>query len=136
MDRVVAVNDLSQPFILSVGQQLEIPVTTIYAVEAGNTLFGIAQDHGVKVAALAALNDIGPPYTIAVGQELAIPPEGAATPKRAAISGEQTPSAPAGQRQIVRELPATPARDGDGFAWPVDGRVIAGFGRTGDQPNQ
>ena len=44
-----------------------------YQVQAGDTVFSIALNHGVDVDALAENNDIAAPYMIYVGQSLAIP---------------------------------------------------------------
>ena len=44
-----------------------------YHVQAGDTVFSIALNHGVDVDALAENNDIAAPYMIYVGQSLVIP---------------------------------------------------------------
>ncbi len=44
-----------------------------YQVQAGDTVFSIALNHGVDVDALAENNDIAAPYMIYVGQSLVIP---------------------------------------------------------------
>lgn len=44
-----------------------------YTVQAGDTLFGIAQQLGVDFEQLAALNELTDPYTIFPGDELQIP---------------------------------------------------------------
>lgn len=46
---------------------------SLYLVEPGDTLGGIARDTGAGVAAIAAANDIAPPYVIHPGQRLIIP---------------------------------------------------------------
>jgi len=48
--------------------------TTIYIIQPGDTLYGIAQQFGVTVDLLAAVNNIHDPTLIAVGQRLVIPP--------------------------------------------------------------
>jgi murein DD-endopeptidase MepM/ murein hydrolase activator NlpD len=47
-----------------------------HVVEAGETLFGIAQQYGTTVAVIVEANDITDPSLIAVGQKLVIPPAG------------------------------------------------------------
>ncbi len=44
----------------------------IYVVKRGDTLYGIAWQHGVDYRALARLNKIEPPYTIQPGQQLRV----------------------------------------------------------------
>lgn len=49
------------------------PEATVYTVQPGDTLFGIAQQFGVSVDALAAANGLDDPGHINVGQRLIIP---------------------------------------------------------------
>lgn len=49
------------------------PQETIYTVQPGDTLWGIAQTYGTTVAALANHNDISDPGLIYAGQEIRIP---------------------------------------------------------------
>ena len=44
-----------------------------YSVQRGDTLSGIAAEHGTTVTELMRLNDIGNPNTIFVGQEIRLP---------------------------------------------------------------
>ena len=49
------------------------PQETIYTVQPGDTLWGIAQTYSTTVAALANHNDIADPSLIYAGQEIRIP---------------------------------------------------------------
>jgi LysM repeat protein len=49
------------------------PVT--YTVQAGDTLSGIAEEHGVSLEALIAVNDLADPDVLSIGQTLIIPSE-------------------------------------------------------------
>ena len=93
---LVQINNLSNPHVIYVGQELIIPdiltgtevaddqkedggeekppteATGTYVVRAGDTLYRIAQNHGTTVAALAYLNGITNPSSIHAGQILRI----------------------------------------------------------------
>ncbi len=47
--------------------------TTIYTVQKNDTLFDIAQSHGVSWQVIAALNNLAQPYTVKPGTQLKIP---------------------------------------------------------------
>jgi len=105
-------NGLSQPYVIYVGQVLEVPAgaeaaPVRYVVRQGDTLSGIAGRFDVAMADVAATNRLASPYRLSVGQSLEIP-------------GVQT----------ARAVPdaAPPALTGKGFLWPVSGKVIGGYG--------
>jgi murein DD-endopeptidase MepM/ murein hydrolase activator NlpD len=107
-------NGLSEPYVIYVGQVLEVPAGAAaapvrYVVRQGDTLSGIAGRFDVAVADVAATNRLASPYRLSVGQSLEIP-------------GVQT----------ARAVPdaAPPALTGKGFLWPVSGKVIGGYGVT------
>jgi murein DD-endopeptidase MepM/ murein hydrolase activator NlpD len=109
-------NDLSPPYVIHVGQVLQVPAgakaTPVrYAVRQGDTLSTIARRFDVAMADVAAANGIRSPYRLGVGQSLEIP--GAQTAKA-------VPDA------------APPPLTGRGFLWPVSGKVIGGFGVAGN----
>lgn len=78
-------NNLTNPNMLRVGQQLFIPGVTQqqaiaargvrHTVASGESLSQIAQNYGVTVAQIMAANGLDDPNTIVVGQELLIPQE-------------------------------------------------------------
>ena len=95
---LVEANQITDPNALRVGQELRIPGASastdagsdagtdagdssnqyVHVVEAGETLFAIAQRYGVPLDQLASANDITNPNTLRVGQRLVIPRGGAA----------------------------------------------------------
>ncbi len=104
---------------------------------------------------LVRLNNIPQPYTIHVGQSLQLPANAApeeqvasrppatseprhAEPARQATASSTTASPiskPAAPTRVVT-VPRPPARAGNGFVWPVEGRVISSFGsKTGGRHN-
>ena len=93
---IVQVNTLTDPNVLTVGQQLKIPAwrlrrarvpqppvvtgtggsTSTYAVQAGDTLGKIALRSGTTVAELLQLNGLSNPDVLAIGQKLKVPGAG------------------------------------------------------------
>ena len=69
----------------------------VHTVQAGDTLFRIAEKYGVSVDALAQLNNLADPSQIAIGQELKIP--------GATVSIEATPLATSGAPTANVPLP-------------------------------
>lgn len=109
-------NDLAPPYLIYVGQVLQIPSGATaeprrYVVRSGDTLSSIADHFEMAMRDVAAANRIASPYRLEVGQVLEIP-------------GVQT-------AQAVPDA-APPPLTGDGFLWPVSGKVIGGFGAAGD----
>lgn len=128
-------NDLEAPYVIYVGQILQIPnggltdepkptVVTSgnrYVVRRGDTLSDIAERIDVPMTQLAAANKIASPYRLHAGQKLRFPGSDAA-------DLEPSGSAPAAPR-IAKGTP--PPLSGRGFLWPVNGKVVGGFGPIG-----
>jgi murein DD-endopeptidase MepM/ murein hydrolase activator NlpD len=126
---LAALNRLRPPYTIQVGQELRVPPSAArpavvevreaagpqrYVVQRGEGLAAIARRHDVPMRTLAEANRIDPPYTLHVGQELRIPERGTTTmvARPPASPGDGSP----------------PALSGEGFIWPVQGRVISRFG--------
>ena len=76
VDRLAALNHISNPNIIYRGQILEIPDipgAIIYRVKSGDTLWAIADRFGTSVSDLVFTNAIANPNLIYVGQVLVIP---------------------------------------------------------------
>ena len=87
VEDLAAKNGILDPNNIFAGQKLELPqpderVTPptlagpegeVYVVQAGDTLFAIAQELGVSVEDLADINDIADPSQLFVGRPLKIP---------------------------------------------------------------
>ncbi|MEK5039374.1 LysM peptidoglycan-binding domain-containing protein [Sporosarcina sp. FSL K6-3457] len=72
---LIAANNLTPPYALSIGQQLSIPPgVDLYRVQSGDSVYRISQHYGVPVAVIAEVNQLMPPYILHVGQLLKIPP--------------------------------------------------------------
>ena len=97
VDELAALNKLSAPYQLSVGQKLRLatepiqtdvltvqkPVTAVrtatrvnlqeVTVARGDTLYSLSRKYSVPVNDLAVMNNIKPPFTLSVGQVIRVP---------------------------------------------------------------
>ncbi len=115
-----------------------------YTVQSGDSLSKIASKYGTNVSALQAANGISG-SSIRVGQKLVIPGSGV-TPVTNSVIAEVKEKLPANVDPITtssvkpepKSEPAAPARSGiSDFRWPVQGRVVAGFGdKVGSNKNE
>ena len=124
---------------------------TIHVVTAGESLVGIARQHGVTLPALAKANNMQPNGKIGTGDRLVVP--GATRPVAArqtlipntapqvaqprTVAVDKVASVPAQSARMATQEPektesvvksADAAGSMPSFRWPVKGRVIAGFG--------
>lgn len=92
-EAIIEANDLEPPYVIRIGQTLEIPRagsaaaksaakanspapsgnSATYTVKAGDTLGGIALREKVPRILIAEANGLEPPYIVRVGQKLLIP---------------------------------------------------------------
>ncbi len=129
-----------------------------HVVQPGETLSTIAAAHRVAPTEIAQLNGLPPSASVSPGQTLRVPsstlagqvasaaPTGtvaAQPPLELAAAPAATPpaeqpqviqaSVPAAATAAVEPQPAqSAASSGTGFRWPVQGRIIAGFGKQAD----
>jgi murein DD-endopeptidase MepM/ murein hydrolase activator NlpD len=104
------------------GPAAAVPAWTrgdLYVVRRGESLWSISRRVDVSMVELAAANRIGSPYDVFAGQKLRIPDPGTV--------GTVALRKVAAHRHADGEPPALSGR---GFLWPVNGKVIGGFGRT------
>lgn len=142
---IIAANNLRPPYDLTPGQTLKLPAQRLYTVLRGDTLYGIARQLNVGSSELVKANRLQPPYPIYAGQQLVIPgrvrqAQVAArdTSPPATASGGVTvrplqPVTTTGTRTATAVSPArlpqpAPLAGGGRFLWPIEGRIIAGFG--------
>ncbi|MDX1541392.1 MAG: M23 family metallopeptidase [Geminicoccaceae bacterium] len=113
---LVAANRLERPYVIYAGEVLRVPAgaevrpvsarAEQHVVRRGESLTVIARRYGVSVSALARQNDLRSPDALRVGQRLDVPAD-----------------------SVVRTA-AAPAEEG--FLWPVQGKVVTGFGPKPD----
>ncbi len=132
---LIDVNRVRPPYYIFEGQRIRLPRQRIHQVSKGETLYGLSQRYGVDMATLVRINKIAPPYRITAGTRLRLPNATArpSLPARSAAQGARS-KAPAaerarrGRRPSPIALTRLPRRSGGRFLWPVQGRVIVGFG--------
>jgi lipoprotein NlpD len=129
-----------------------------YAVKRGDTLYSIALEHGHDYREVAQWNSLDDPTRLRVGQVLRVkPPAQPAVVVGAGRPGSRIESRPLETPKPVAAAPAAPPEQKPAvareqplleaapltFAWPVKGKVVAGFaeprqkgidieGRSGD----
>ncbi|MGB5209741.1 MAG: peptidoglycan DD-metalloendopeptidase family protein [Gammaproteobacteria bacterium] len=105
-----------------------------YVVRQGDTLYGIAWQHGLDPQSLAAWNQLGSGNLIFPGQQIRLTapdgwqPRSASTSSKSPVSGtsSNTSTTRSGKRQGTPPA-ATPAAPGN-WVWPADGRLRSRFG--------
>jgi murein DD-endopeptidase MepM/ murein hydrolase activator NlpD len=119
----------------------------VHVVGPGESLIGIARNHGVTLTALAHANNIQPYDKVSIGSRLTIPGQKVAmrqapAPKVAqprTVATEKVATVPAQTARVakpeagVHETEITKTVEPEGaipsFRWPVKGRIIAAFGQ-------
>jgi murein DD-endopeptidase MepM/ murein hydrolase activator NlpD len=144
-DAIARANDLFPPYILNVGQKLDIPAGLYHRVSAGETGIAIARAYGVAWGDLVSLNSLSEPYVLRAGQFLRLPNAASAMPVPAEskdsgfvldidaiVTGSQ-PAKPAADQPTVSL--GTPVALPGGFAgqwgWPLAGNIVGRFGVLG-----
>jgi murein DD-endopeptidase MepM/ murein hydrolase activator NlpD len=137
MRDIIAVNDLSPPYMLRAGQRIELPPPRNYTVRSGDTLYGISRLFGVSSTDIARLNDLRAPYTLQSGETLRLPPAVPEAPTQSAaaqgmITPAARPQAEAANTSSAAVTTTPPARSAGRFLTPVKGPVISGYGPKKD----
>lgn len=126
-----------------VADAVAVPGGRLHTVKPGETGIAIARAYGVEWSKVAAANKLKPPYVIEVGDKLLLPSATAvasmSVEERARaftldiddiITGGE-PAAPVVRAPAKAPKPAplvVPTGSAPSFGWPVEGRVISGFG--------
>jgi murein DD-endopeptidase MepM/ murein hydrolase activator NlpD len=105
---LIALNNFSPPYTLSIGQTVLIPVGKHHLVVQDDTLYSLSRRYGVSVNELARRNRITPPYVISVGQLLLLPDTVINADTPLAIAKAPPPQASAAPAAPVKKAKAPP----------------------------
>lgn len=147
---IIIANNLKAPYHLIVGQRIILPRGQEHTVVKGDTLYALSRAYNVNVYDLARANGIKSPYTIFVGQKLRVPGTSAVAtankatgsastaqstsqPGSSTTTASSTPSVASTMQsppaaKPTAAVPSPPPATGEGFVWPVRGRVLSNFG--------
>lgn len=156
---IIRLNNLKRPYRISPGQRLRLPVAMVHVVRRGERVADVAQRYRVAQEWLIRLNNLRAPYRLRPGQRLFLPKSDrrallANNPPAKRIETRLRPPKPAKARarrqatrtkrvrrphgtaqlrRVVRprRIGKPPALSGRGFAWPLRGRIVRGYGRRG-----
>lgn len=123
---IAEANGLAPPYVVKVGQKLQIPRTRRHAVAAGDTGFSVSMKYGVPWEQIALANSIDPADAIKPGQTLLIPT--LLSPPPTGTSKLDPAPQPAPAPQASAPAPARAPR----FAWPVSGPIRRGYATGSD----
>lgn len=156
MQEIILRNKLSAPYILKVGQRLDMPPPRQYTVRSGDTIYEIARLFAVSMNRLVHVNHLSAPYRIRAGQVLTLPtsydlgkiantpePKGqqyahvripASRPYDNGASDVSKPVSRGTQKSVGSKYIKTqiPNRAGKDFSWPVRGKLISSYGGKRD----
>ncbi len=147
-----------QPIATSPAPAQPVPTQAAHVVESGDTVYSIARRYQVDMADLVRLNGISASYNISPGQRLLLPGQALAVAGLLAATGTKLSSAaaaPAAQPtaqatpaawtqtyqatvamvpppEITGPIPNPPPRAGSKFLWPVEGKLLTGYGPKND----
>ena len=121
-ETIIWENDLTDPDVLQVGQQLQIlPFSgLIHEVRPGDTVASVANSYDARVMDVIASNRLSDPYVIVVGQKLAVPGGYRALPQKVIV-------APSGTGDTVQ---APPGDDDQQAAIVTPRRTLPTLGST------
>jgi len=135
MNELVRANQIPSPYRIKVGQRLSIPAQTGAVRQQTVALSPSAQDDGS-----ISQQPLPPSGTSSsIGQEeppSAVPPtDPEPTPPQQASYGPgevvYPPAKPNAPPRLVGPIPRPPPMTGQGFLWPVQGKVVSGYGAKG-----
>lgn len=120
VDSIMAVNDLAESELLTVGQEIRIltGVGLVHEVADGDSLSYLAESYAVEKNDIIEANALTNPDALVIGQELVIP--GARKSVRDRVQVASVSRSAPNRSETTRGL--------SGFIWPVSGEITSGFG--------
>ena len=140
-ETIIWENDLTDPDILQVGQELEIlPFSgLIHEVRPGDTVASVANSYDALVSDVISANRLSDPFVIVVGQKLAVPGGYRPLPQKVELAPD-TVQAPPGDGEMVaavvksppkRALPVLGNTPQEQFIASIGGAAVESADRTG-----
>jgi len=114
-ETIIWQNDLTDPDILQVGQELHIlPFSgLIHEVRPGDTVASVANSYDALIQDVISANRLSAPYIIVVGQKLAIPGGYRPLPQKVVVAPTPAPDtveAPSDGQQVAAAIATAPRR--------------------------
>jgi flagellum-specific peptidoglycan hydrolase FlgJ len=114
-ETIIWQNDLTDPDVLQVGQELHIlPFSgLIHEVRPGDSVASVANGYEALVQDVIGANKLTAPYIIVVGQKLAVPGGYRPLPQKVVVApspGPDTVQAPGDSQQVAAAIAAPPRR--------------------------
>jgi len=137
-ETIIWQNDLTDPDILQVGQELHIlPFSgLIHEVRPGDTLASVANSYEALIADVISANKLTDPYIIVVGQKLAVPGGYRPLPRKVVLatdSGPDTVQAPGEPQQVAAAIATAPRRQFPVLGGTPQEQFIASIGEAAVQ---
>jgi flagellum-specific peptidoglycan hydrolase FlgJ len=137
-ETIIWQNDLTDPDILQVGQELRIlPFSgLIHEVRPGDTLASVANSYEAMIADVISANKLADPYIIVVGQKLAVPGGYRPLPQKVVLapaSGPDTVQAPGEPQQLAAAIATAPRRQFPVLGGTPQEQFIASIGEAAVQ---
>ncbi len=135
-ETIIWQNDLTDPDILQVGQELHIlPFSgLIHEVRPGDTLASVANGYDALNADVISANRLTAPYIIVVGQKLAVPGGYRPLPRKVVLApGPDTVQAPRDSEQVAAAIATAPRRQFPALGGTPQEQFIASIGEAAVQ---
>jgi murein DD-endopeptidase MepM/ murein hydrolase activator NlpD len=137
MNELVRANQIPSPYRIKVGQRLNIPAQTGSVRQQTVALSPSAPDDGTisqePLPPSGTSSPVGQDETPASSDPTAADPQPSPPQQASYGPGEVVypPAKPNAPPRLVGPIPRPPPMTGQGFLWPVQGKVVSGYGAKG-----